>query len=170
MKQQEITEKIKRLQKELEETKEELNKIRTKERFTPATNENYYFISRYTLIDCDNFNPNSCQDKTRYENYNCFQTKEEAYEKVDAETNEIFIKRKLEGIAKRLNDGEEIDWNDHEQGKFFIGYDHNVQRLDVTSALIFETQGTVYCLSENFLEEAIKEIGQQKLIDYLTND
>lgn len=168
MKQQEkIEEKIKRLEKELEEAKEELKQAET--RFTPILDEEYYFINIYSTIDCSRFNPNSFISKAHYEDYNCFQTKEEAHEKVDAETNETLIKRKLEGIAKRLNNGEEIDWNNRSQNKFFIGYDYNLQKLDITSAVIFKTQGTVYCLDSAILKEAIKEIGEEELIDYITN-
>lgn len=163
MKQQEkIEEKIKRLEKELEEAKEQLK--RTRERFRPTEGKKYYFLNSYQ-IECDCFSPFSNQAKARYANYNCFETKEDARREV----GKIVIRRRLEAIAKRLNDEEEIDWNDREQNKFFIGYDHNTQRLDVTSAVIFKTEGAVYCLHSTILKEAIKEIGEEELIDYIIN-
>lgn len=163
MDKEKLEDKIKRLEEELEEAKEKLK--RTRERFKPTEGKKYYFLNSYQ-IECDCFSPFSDQAKARYANYNCFETKEDARR----EAGRIFIRRRLEAIAKRLNNGEEINWNNYNQIKYHIMYNFEKACLDYVSNYKYKNEGCVYCLNKNFVNEAIKEIGRIELMDYITND
>lgn len=81
------------------------------------------------------------------------------------------IETKLKNIAERLNGKEKIDWDNHNQKKFFIFYDYdndNVIYEDYNC--ILNHQGAIYCLSENFLDEVIQEIGKENLIKYFKGE
>lgn len=76
------------------------------------------------------------------------------------------IETKLKNIAERLNNGKKIDWGNHNQKKYYIYYDYYHDYIDFVYDLDNNYQGTIYCLNENFLDEAIKEIGEENLIKY----
>lgn len=80
------------------------------------------------------------------------------------------IETKLKNIAERLNNGVKIDWDNYDQKKYFIIYDY---KNDNDNDNIYEDynfvvnhQGVIYCLSDKFLDEAKKEIGEEDLIKY----
>ena len=164
MHKEKLQDKIERLEKELEQAKEELK--RTSERFVPKINEKYYFLKNDYEIGEDRFCAGSSIDRTRYENYNCFETKEEA----QREASKILIRRKLEAIAKRLNNGEEIDWNNYNQIKYHITYNFEKACLNYVINYKCKDAGCVYCINSNFISEAIKEINEQELIDYIKGE
>ena len=82
----------------------------------------------------------------------------------------ILVRRMLEDIAKRLNKGEKIDWNDETQLKFFIHFDVQFDKIMSYHRYSKKEQGTVYSLSDKFLYVAIKEIGEERLEKYLKGE
>ena len=76
------------------------------------------------------------------------------------------IETKLKNIAERLNKGQKIDWEDKNQGKYFIHYDYNDKELDWYIGYCSKHQGIIYCLDRNFLDVAKQEIGEDNLIKY----
>ena len=82
----------------------------------------------------------------------------------------IEIETKLKNIAERLNKGQKIDWEDRNQKKFFIHYDYNEKKLNYNLSYLLKSQGTIYCLDQNFLKVAIQEIGEDNLIKYFKED
>ena len=77
------------------------------------------------------------------------------------------IETKLKNLAERLNAGRKIDWEDERQPKFNINYDFiDYKKMYCNVNRHYKSQGTIYCLDENFLEVAEKEIGEEDLIKY----
>ena len=152
---------------EIEKTKEHLANMEKileeceNERWKPKPSEEYYCVDDGNDVRRVKFNIMSAYDRDRIRTYNCFQTREQA----EQEAEKILVRRQLEDIARRLNKGEEIDWYDSEQSKYCIElYCNNI----ITNFyLAHKTQGTVYCLDKNFKDEAIREIGEERLIKYL---
>lgn len=76
------------------------------------------------------------------------------------------IENQLKNIAERLNNGEKIDWSNCDQKKYCIYYNFEYKQSRFYFNFTQKTQGCIYCLSDKFLDEAKKEIGEEKLIKY----
>lgn len=155
---------------EINKTKEHLAKMEKMlkeckyERWNPKPSQEYYCVDDGNDVRRVNFNTMNAYDKDRIKAYNCFQTREQA----ETEAEKILVRRQLEDIAKRLNKGEEIDWFDSEQPKHCIELYCN----DIITNFYFshKIQGTTYCLDENFLDVAKREIGEERLKAYLRDE
>lgn len=151
---------------EIEKTKEHLanmEKILEEceyERWKPKDNEKFWYIDSFGFVNYSLF---MSETESRFKNYNCFKTKAEA----EAEAEKILVRRMLEDIARRLNKGEKIDWNNKEQNKYFIRFNYWSDVIQLETAWKNKLQGTVYCLDEDFLDVAIQEIGEERLKKYL---
>ena len=151
---------------EINKTKEHLANIVKKlegcnERWKPNSCDPYYYIDAFGNI-LSQIESGHYSDNAFWENYNCFQTREQA----EQEAEKILIRRQLEDIARRLNKGEEFDWGDENQCKWYIVY-NTTFGFETYSVSENTVQGVVYCLDKNFLNTAIKEIGEGRLIKYL---
>lgn len=126
----------------------------------PEKGKKFYYLNSYNIAIVETWDA-SCSDAEHYNIYNCFKTREQA----EQEAEKILIRRQLEDIARRLNKGIKIDWNNTEQSKYCIElYFNNI----VTNFYYgHKTQGTVYCLDENFKDVAIQEIDEERLKAYL---
>lgn len=150
---------------EIEKTKQHLTNLEKmlgehNKRWKPNSCDPYYYIDAFGNV-LSQIESGHYSDNAFWENYNCFQTREQA----EQEAEKILIRRQLEDIARRLNKSKEIDWNDDEQSKHCIELYCN----DIIANFYFahKSQGTVYCLDKNFKDVAIKEIGEERLIKYL---
>ena len=160
-----LEELINKLQTQLENAQEQLKNLNKNERFIPRYGEVYYYVDSFNEVTWDNYSEYLC-DKIRIKAYNCFKIQEEA----EKEANKILIRRKLEDVARRLNGDETVDWNGYTQDRYYIDYDYDLEKLAQSSTFCNRIQGVVYCLSENFLDEAIKEIGEEELIKYIKGE
>ena len=153
--------------KEIEKTKKYLSNIQNmleeckSERWKPKPSEEYYCVDDGNDVRRVNFNIVDVYDRDRIKTYNCFPTREQA----EQEAEKILIRRQLEDIARCLNKGEEIDWNNYDQAKHCIELYKNNIITNFYNA--HKTQGTVYCLDRDFKDVAIREIGAGRLIKYL---
>lgn len=158
--------------KEIKETKEHLVNMEKMlaeceyERWKPKEREPYFFFTSYGAIETTTFNNKNEGDILRYNFYNCFQTHEQA----EQEAEKILIRRKLEDIARRLNKGREIDWNNQQQGKYSLYLSPSRNAIEWYSEIYRKVQGTVYCLNSNFYDVAIQEIGEERLKKYLRGE
>ena len=132
------------------------------ERWNPKPSQEYYCVDDGNDVRRVNFNTMNAYDRDRIKAYNCFQTREQAKQ----EAEKILVRRMLEDIARRLNRGRKIDWNDGEQCKWCIVY-NTTFGFATYSVFGNTTQGVVYCLDKNFYNVAIQEIGEQRLKKYL---
>ena len=130
----------------------------------PEKGDIYYFIGNDGSIFEDKW-ANDSYDQPRFNSYNYFKTEEEAQKEIDRR----LIKAKLNEIANRLNGGQVINWNSAIQRKYYLNLDSEVS-LGRSFSLINKMEGTTYCLSEDFLEVAVDEIGEQVLFDYMKNN
>lgn len=80
------------------------------------------------------------------------------------------IETQLKNIAERLNKGQKIDWKNNNQLKYSIYYCYDDKKLDWFVRRYRKDQGIIYCLDENFLNVAKKEIGEDNLIKYFKED
>ena len=159
------------LQKEIEKARARLANMEKMlgqyeyERWKPEKHETYYFVNSWCEVeDTWRSSINFIPDKKRYNAYNCFKTKEQAKQ----ESEKILVRRMLEDIARRLNKDKKIDWMS-DQNKYFI-YLGAHDTLTFGCAFIAKTQGTIYCLDENFLSIAKSEIGVERLKKYLRGE
>lgn len=153
---------INKLQTQLENAQEQLENLDKNERWQPDMRETYYRVNGYNEVCTDNW-ADVIFDRKLYDTYNCFKTQEEA----EKEANKILIRRKLEDVARRLNGDETVDWSIYTQREYYIYYDYDLEKLAQTSTFFNRVQGAVHCLSENFLDEAIREIGEEELLKYI---
>lgn len=126
----------------------------------------YFYVDSCMKIEESNFYNDTYIHSERYNTYGTFKTREEA----EQEAEKILIRRQLEDIARRLNKGEEIDWNNEEQIKYSICLDTIDNEIIWDNETRFISQGTVYCLDRNFKDVAIKEIRKERLKKYLRGE
>ena len=70
--------------------------------------------------------------------------------------------RKLLEVADYLNGNWKSDWNDVNQLKYFISYNHRDKTLDIFSRHYLDS-GKIYFSSRENAEKAIKIIGEEEL-------
>lgn len=163
---------IQELEQNISSIKEELSKLEKKlktlksrvGRQVPENGDIYYFLGTTGTFHGDKWTNDSC-DRQRFNSYNCFKTEEEAQKEIDRR----LIKAKLNEIANRLNGCQVIQWNSAIQRKYYLNLDTGVS-LTLNFSLINKMEGTTYCLSEDFLEVAIEEIGEECLVKYIKGE
>ena len=156
---------------EIEKTKEHLGNMEKMleecgcKRWKPKYNDRYYYVSE----ECTAMESRAWAEyivDERYRRYNVFKTEEEAKQ----EAEKILIRRQLEDIARRLNMGEKIDWDNEDQRKYFIRFNYYLGIIELDYSFRQQFQGLIYCLDKKFLDTAIKEIGEERLIKYLRGE
>ena len=154
---------------EIEKTKEHLanmEKILEKceyERWKPKDFSTYFYVDSCMKIEESEFYNDTYIHSERYNTYSTFKTKEEA----EQEAEKILVRRQLEDIARRLNKGNKIDWNNGKQFKYYICIDSCDNEIIWGREIQYISQGVVYCLDRNFYIAAIQEIGKERLKKYL---
>lgn len=94
-------------------------------------------------------------DKWRYNQGNCFKTREEAEE----------YKKYLEAYARIKQSSSFVpDWEDRDQLKWSIYYDHSTDKFKYESYYNYQYPLSVYYATREEAEQAIKDYGD----DYLT--
>lgn len=162
MNKEEILEEINKTKEHLANMEKMLEECGHK-RWKPKTLGCYYFVTDNLTVARENFEGD--YDTCKYNAYNCFQSREQA----EAEAEKILIRRQLEDIARRLNRGRKIDWGNGDR-KYFISFSYWDDMIELEGCLIKKYQGVIYCLDENFLDVALKEIGEQTLKKYLKGE
>ena len=160
-----------KLQKEIENARAHLANMEKMleqcehERWKPKIDDTFYSLNGYGEIKrvyfCDD---QSC--RMLYKAFNCFKT----YEQAKAEAEKILVRRMLEDIAIRLNNGEEINWENTKQCKYFMGVQEEYDGILLDTEHEFKHQGVVYCLKTDFLKVAESEIGEERLKKYLRGE
>ena len=158
--------------KEIKETKEHLanmEKMLEKceyERWKPKDFSPYFYVDSCMKIEQSEFYNDTYIHSERYNTYSTFKTKEEA----EQEAEKILVRRQLEDIARRLNKGNKIDWNNNKQFKYYIWINSRDNEISWAGEVSHISQGVVYCSDRNFYIAAIKEIGEERLIKYLRSE
>ena len=153
---------------EIEKTKKHLSNMQNMleecgyKRWEPKENETYFYVASSGTIEQDEKRNEFIIDDRRYNFYNCFPTKDQA--KLEAE--KILVRRQLEDIARYLNKGRRIDWLNSNQYKYSLHYSFFLNKICITYNIYNKEQGSVCCLDKSFLNVAIREIGEERLIKY----
>ena len=163
MNKKEIENKIKALEKQLEELKNEVNSpefegIKKGVRERPKIGEIYYFLGDNGRIYNTEWG-GSEEDLFRFNTGNCFETEQEAEEHKE----NLITKQQLKDLALELNKGVEIDWKDGIQQKYCIYFDYKTLKLQYTFVYLAQ-YSDVCCLDNQFLTIAKDRIGEEKLI------
>jgi hypothetical protein len=159
---------------ELEELKQQIEDIKSKiakleiqpneinKKWLPEFLETYFFINDYGEANAANCYGNN-KDNWRYSHNNCFKTKEHAEKYLEI----LETKIKLKDLADKLNDGRKIDWENTRQSKYSIIYCSVDNSLNQNVSSYLKGVGQIYCLDLNFKDKAIRDIGEQELIDMI---
>ena len=165
MNKQEILNEIKRTKEHLANMEKILKECEY-ERWKPEDFSTYFYVDSCMKIEESEFYNDTYIHSERYNTYSTFKTKEEA----ETEAEKILVRRQLEDIARRLNKGQKIDWNDKEQIKYSICLDAINSEIIWDNEVQYISQGVVYCLDRNFYIAAIQEIGEERLKKYLRGE
>lgn len=159
MTQQEYENKIKELEKQIEELKNTKIEESQLKRWKPKYNEIYWLVEGGDIFNSHWFNDRG--DKWRSLIGNCFETEKEAEE----------YKKQIEYTSRYKNYIDEhsdpIDWNDPKQNKYFAQYYYNNQEIQTDSFLYHKGQGTICASSEAIIWDAIHEIGEENFKRYV---
>ena len=162
---QELEQNINSIKEELSKLEEKLKTLKSGAgRQMPENGDIYYFIGGTTVYE-DKWTNDSC-DQQRFNSYNYFKTEEEAQREIDRR----LIKAKLNEIANRLNGGQVIQWNSAIQRKYYLNLDSEESSLHLNFSIIDKIEGVTYCLSQDFLEVAADEIGEECLVKYIKGE
>ena len=137
---------------------EKANKPKNKV-WKPEKDETYYYLYSYGKIEEDTWD-NANEDRIRYAIGNCFKTKEEAEFALERQKVIMELKR----FALKHNEGE-IDWNDSNQIKYFLSYQHDKNIIFIDFYYSVQIYN-IYFTSEEIAQAAIKEIGEERLKKY----
>ena len=100
-------------------------------------------------------------DAWRYLTGNCFKTKEEAEE----------YKKQIEYTARYKNYIEEhsepLDWSDDNKETYCGGFNYITHQVDTNWTYQFKNQGVIYASSGQIIRDAIKEIGEDNFKKYV---
>ena len=156
--------------KEIKKTKEHLSNMEKmlgeySERWKPNNCDTYYYIDAFGNV-LSQIETGHYSDSAFWKSYNCFKIREQAKQ----EAEKILVRRMLEDIARRLNNGNKIDWNNDKQFKYYICIDSRDNEIIWDREVRYISQGVVYCLNINFYNVAIQEIGEQRLKAYLRGE
>lgn len=151
--------------KRAELTKEQLEKLGIKEkgngRWRAEKYEKYWFVR--LGIDKYGYSVDSAReygdliDVTEYHTHNYFQTKEEAQKYTDVLNTEIRLRK----YADEHNDKTVDNW-------YTLYYDNRVKDYNIVKVLIGNFPRVIRFSSKEIANDAVKAIGKDKVIEYLT--
>lgn len=166
-----LEEKIKEIEKQLEELKEQLKEESTKEdinyeRKRLEKYEHYWYLDEFGEVE-ETYESYCKEDDFNYNIGNYFETEEQARNYKE----KLLIEQELRDIARELNKGEEIDWNDGSQDKYYLLYSFYADGpMRDSSSNYSKKQGIIYCLDSDFINIAIERIGKERLTEYLKGE
>ena len=152
-----IEERVEKLENELKEIKSELYKPKD-QNIKRVKNQDYYYVSEdgRIILDHDDFHE---FDDWRYSTGNYFLTEQEAY----TYKKFLIIQGKVREIARRFP---ACDWSDKALNKYYICYSYDVKEVAMSYSNIFKYSQVIYCLSPDFLDICLSEIGKSDLEFY----
>lgn len=162
----EILDRISELEQQLvalrvEVEKEEKENKSTNKRWRGRCSQNYYYVTHDNNVRCKTDYYTSV-DEFHYDTHNYFRTKEEAEEYAEV----LEIKRQLMKFADEHNG--EIDWTNNKSVKRYLCYHYDIQSISIDSALVIREPRVIYFSSKKIASQAIDEIGEEKIKEYLT--
>lgn len=135
-------------------------------KWKPKKGEEYWYA-----YDCGTFITKAIWDNSKLDNYRyflniCFKTVEEAEQYKEKIQTEIELRK----LAEKLNNGEKIDWEDTEKEKYYLYYDSEDEEVYTDYIYMDKFPQQIYCLRREFKDKALKQIGKEKIINYLKEE
>ena len=127
----------------------------------PELDEKYYIICSDGSIDYNNYDFDNA-DKNFIAIGNCFQTKDQA----EFMAEKLKVIHELEKFAYENNE-KEIDWNNEDQEKYIITFNHITQDCGIILWRVSRSNPfNVYFTSEELAKKAIETIGEDRIKKY----
>lgn len=101
-------------------------------------------------------------DNFNYDTRNYFRTETDAQEYAKV----LETRRQLMKFADEHNDSP-IDWNDEASKKYSFVYDNELSKPFINRSITFRIPTSVYFSSERIAEQALAQIGEDKITKYL---
>lgn len=165
MNKEEILEEINKTKEHLANMEKMLEECEYK-RWKPKDSSPYFYVDSCMKIEQSNFYSDTYIHSERYNTYSTFKTREEA----EQEAEKILVRRQLEDIARRLNEGQKINWGNGQQTKYYIVYCYSSKEILFNYTIKTRHAGVTYCLNSEFMDTVIKEIGEERLKKYLRGE
>ena len=149
-----------------EEQEEQIRKLlNINKKWKPLHNEKYFYIDCYGEVEYSVFDENDEMESYGLLTNNCFKTKKEAEFRLE----QIKVYYELKNFADEHND--KIDWDDG-KSKYYICMDrtdpHQCLRILQTNFLQNIIQ--IYFSSKHLAQQAIDQIGTDRIKNYLTEE
>ena len=163
-----LEEKIKEIEKQLEELKVQLTEEDKEDKYKRKRfdyDKYYWFVDTFGEV-CDTPECYASEDNFLFEIGNYFETEEQA----ENYKEKLLIEQELRDVAMELNLGEEIDWDNDSQDKYYLGFDYYKDEIDYYVSNKSKKQGVIYCLDKGFKDIAIERIGEERLAKYLKGE
>lgn len=120
----------------------------------PRVGENYFFLNHSGYVLCATWEGNKLALYRLY-NGNVFKTKE-----IATKVRDTTFK------FKKLAYEEMVDWEDEEQSKYYLWYNHYARAFDIYSCMFVQEQGRDHFKDKEKLENLVKEVGEADVIKY----
>ena len=156
----------------MEEYKAKVKEVTKKEEPFIKKGQRYFAINDYfNILTTKNF---GCKDdEERIKTGNCYPFIDENKEKVQREVNLIAERRKLQSEMEqfaRLNNEEEIDWNNNKEKWFiYIDYDDNHVGIDKTYSYR-ELANCTYFTSKEITQKALDKFKDRIRVLYIDTE
>lgn len=154
----EIQNELKELEKKLNELREKLNKPVNKV-WKPEYENIYYYITVYGIVR-ETVCINGKFDECTWATGNCFKTKEEA----EFEAERLKVITELKRFAEEHNDP--INWEDTSQKKWSIYGVFTPENTIRCAFVTFFKRNDIYFSSVEIAQQAISEIGEDRIKKY----
>ena len=154
-----LLDRISELEKQLTALKTEIEK--ENKRWRSKDGDTYWLVGSNGETTCS-YEYHRDTDNFRYDTHNYFQTEDEArkYAKV------LEIERQLKKFADGHND--KSDWANINQEKWYLYYNYSCDKVGISSHYWTKESRAIYFSSKEIAEQAINEIGEDKIKEYLT--
>jgi hypothetical protein len=165
-----IKEKFENMKKQIKESMSKLEQmledLKSMEDIEPEKKIRFRcgLLDRYWYADAYGDVRNTPDDNAEFDDFNYktgnyFETEQEARDYKER----LLITQELKDLALELN-VEKFDWNDNDMKKYTLRYDTQLKEIKQRQSYQTIYQGIIYCTNENFLDEALKRIGKDKLL------
>lgn len=131
-------------------------------RWRAKTKELYWYIDDYGLLN-SSAECNMRSDDYHYNSRNYFKAKEEAEKYAEVLESETLLKKFADEHNHKL-----IDWNDAHQDKFSLKYSSGDKTIFIDIACHTRDARTIYFDSREVARQAVEEIGESRITEYLT--
>ena len=146
---------------ELEEKLKEELKSKPNKRKKPAKGIMYWYVGCDNEIGYDYWRDTNV-DNNIFNNYNIFLTREETEKAQRVRETENLLRKYIEE-----HDTVELDWNNTKQEKHYLWFDYRDNQIHVNYCYHFKYPRTIYTSNKQVLLDAVKEIGEERIIEYL---